>query len=70
MLNVGAKFYITLVVLKEWSKAIRDDLNRRMITEVKRLADVGKGVEELQKKVVGLYEEVKEVSGQQAVTQD
>ena len=70
MLNVGAKFDITLVALKEWSKAVRDDLNRRMIAEVKSLADVGKGVEELQKKVADLYEEVKKVSGQQAVTQD
>ena len=70
MLNVGAKFDITLVTLKEWSKAVRDDLNRRMITEVKSLANVGKRVEELQKKVVDLYEEVKKVSGQQAVTQD
>jgi hypothetical protein len=59
MLNVGAKFDITLVALKEWSKAVRDDLNRRMITEVKSLADVGNEVEELQKKVVDLYEEVK-----------
>eukprot|EP00957_Ditylum_brightwellii_P074115 5631877-Ditylum_brightwellii.AAC.1 len=43
MLNVGAKFDITLVALKDWSKGVRDDLNRRMVTEVKSLADVGKG---------------------------
>ena len=70
MLNVGAKFDITLVTLKEQSKAVRDDLNRRLNTEVKSLANVGKGFEELQKKVVDLYEEVEKVSGQQAVTQD
>ena len=50
MLNVGAKFDITLVTLKEWSKAVRDDLNRRMITEVKSLADVGKGLKSYRKK--------------------
>eukprot|EP00957_Ditylum_brightwellii_P110908 8459535-Ditylum_brightwellii.AAC.1 len=70
MLNISAKFNITFVALKELSKAVRDNLKRKMSTEVKSLADVGKEVEELQRKVIDLYEKVKKVSGQQAVMQD
>eukprot|EP00957_Ditylum_brightwellii_P070494 5356574-Ditylum_brightwellii.AAC.1 len=70
MLNVGANFYITIETLKEWSRAVRDDPKRSIITEVKSLAGVGKKIKEIQKKVIDLYEEVKQVSGQNAVLID
>ena len=60
MLTIGRKFGIDFQQLKDWGKAVRDDLFDRSTKNVKTLGDVLPSINDMQSKLVRVLQELKE----------